>query len=98
MARNIKKGVTTNQIKKGMRVLMQNGMRATMGDNRRGNVRFITDCGPLKDSGDEYAHKILAVELKGKWVPVTHTPAQIKMRQRTELMDSLIRHYEKEGD
>lgn len=89
--------ITTNQIKKGMRVLMQNGMRATMGDNRRGNVRRITHCGPLNDSGDEYAHKIVAVRVKGTWVPVTHTPTQVKTRQRCEFMDALITQYTKEG-
>jgi hypothetical protein len=70
----------TNDIKKGMRIVLNNGWEATMYDNARGNIRLAEVEGFYTEIGSIYAHDIAAVRVDGTWLPVTLTPAQLKLR------------------
>jgi hypothetical protein len=69
----------TNDIKKGMRIVLNNGWKATMYDNARGNIRMAEVEGFYTEIGSIYAHDIAAVEVSGVWHPVELTPAQEKL-------------------
>lgn len=75
----------TNDIKKGMRIVLNNGWKATMYDNMRGNIRMAEVEGFYTEVGSIYAHDIAAVEVNGVWVPVTYTPAQLKLRSEVKM-------------
>jgi hypothetical protein len=53
----------------------------TIHDNRKGVRRMVEVEGFYKEIGDVYAHDIIAYQADGKWLPVEHTPAQLKLRQ-----------------
>lgn len=69
----------TNDIKKGMRIVLRNGWEATMYDNARGNIRLAEVEGHYTEIGSIYAHDIAAVRVDGTWLPITLTPAQVKL-------------------
>ncbi len=67
----------TNEIKKGMRVLLANGWEATMLDNAKGNIRYAEVEGYVTESGSIYAHDIVRVLNKeGEWELVELTDKQ----------------------
>jgi len=68
--------MTTNDIKKGMRVLLYNGWEARIEDNKKGNIRFATVFGDYTEMGSIYAHDIESVEVNGEWVDINHTTKQ----------------------
>lgn len=70
----------TNEIKKGMRVKLNNGWFGTMADNMRGNTRMVTVEGIYTETGSVYAHDIVRAFVNGVWVDVEHTPAQLKLK------------------
>ena len=74
----------TNELKKGTRVELSNGWRATLEDNKRGNSRMATVEGIVVEMGSIYAHDIRYYMTgdgpTGEWHRVEHTPAQIKLR------------------
>ena len=74
----------TNDIKKGTRIQLRNGWYGTMMDNTRTNTRVVDVEGTYREIGSVYAHDIVRVLVRGKnvdtWVPVEHTPSQIKVR------------------
>ena len=72
----------TNDIKKGMRILLANGWFGTMADNRKGNTRLAEVEGIYRELGSVYSHDIVEVEVDGCFVPVEHTPAQVKLRSQ----------------
>ena len=74
--------VKTNDLKKGCRVLLNNGWYATLEDNARGNVRLATVEGYVTEMGSIYAHDIAQAEFSGSWVKVSHTPKQVEMKNR----------------
>ena len=77
----------TNDIKKGMRIVLRNGWKATMYDNARGNIRMAEVEGHYTEIGSIYAHDIASVESSpGVWVPVTLTPAQEKLSAQVEAL------------
>ena len=80
--------MTTNDLKKGTRVRLRNGWFATMMDNRRGNIRLADVEGIYREVGSVYAHDIIAAEVNGSWVSVTHTDKQNKSRS---VVDPLFR-------
>lgn len=72
----------TNEIKKGTRVLLRNGWQGTMWDNARGNTRMVEVEGFFTEIGSVYSHDIMAAKgPDGNWIPVEHTPAQLKLRK-----------------
>jgi hypothetical protein len=78
--------IFTNNVKKGERVRLRNDWEAVMLDNLKGNIRYATVEGDFTESGSIYAHDIMAVQRNDEWLPVTHTPAQNKLRAELEVM------------
>ena len=80
--------MTTNEIKKGMRIKsVQLGVPVTgiMMDNLKGNTRLVdvkgSEVGMFDEMGSVYSHDIIVVEVDGNWVDVTHTEKQLKLKQ-----------------
>lgn len=80
--------MTTNEIKKGMKIKsVQLGVPVTgiMLDNARGNTRLVdvkgSEVGMFDEMGSIYAHDITLVEVDGRWVDVTHTERQLKLKE-----------------
>lgn len=72
----------TNDIKKGTRIQLRNGWQGTMKDNAKGNTRMAEVEGFVTEIGSVYSHDIVAAQgPDGNWIPVEHTPAQIKLRK-----------------
>lgn len=69
--------MTTNDIKKGMLVRLNNGWEARVEDNRKGATRTATVFGYYTEMGSIYAHDIAAVEVNGRWVDVQRTKKEI---------------------
>ena len=79
--------MTTNEIKKGMRVrTTQLGAPVTgiMMDSKKGNTRLIdtkgSEVGLFDEMGSVYAYDIVAAEVDGEWVNVEHTEKQLKLK------------------
>jgi len=83
----------TNDIKKGMWVLLRNGWHGEVWDNGRGNTRVVDVYGFEHEAGSVYAHDIVAYAVKPVNRPVEsrysfdwktdveHTPAQLKCKE-----------------
>lgn len=75
----------TNDLKKGTRVQLRGtGWYATLIDNAKGNTRMADVEGWFREMGSVYAHDIVSALVDGKWQPVEHTPAQLKLRKTVE--------------
>jgi hypothetical protein len=72
--------ITTNEIKKGDRILQVNGWFGTMYDNKKGNIRMAEVEGLYTEIGSVYSHDIVAAQKDGVWHVVKHTDAQDKVR------------------
>ena len=79
----------TNEIKKGTKVLsVQLGVPVLgiMMDNKKGNTRLIdvkgSEVGLFDEMGSVYAHDIIEAKIDDAWIPVTHTEAQLKLKQQ----------------
>lgn len=75
--------VTTNEIKKGWMVKLRNGFTAKCLDDRKGNIRRMEVYGVVTESGDVYAHDIVAARpaTSPDWTHVSITPAQKKAQE-----------------
>ena len=80
--------MTTNDIKKGMRVrTTQLGAPVTgiMMDSLKGNTRLIetkgSEVGLFDEMGSVYAYDIVSAEVDGKWVRIEHTEKQLKLKE-----------------
>jgi len=79
--------MTTNELKKGVRVLLRNGWEATLADNRKGNTRLATVYGYFTEMGSVYSHDIVSyMTALGDWENVEHTDAQKKCKQMNDAM------------
>ena len=67
----------TNDLKKGARVLLRNGWKATVADNAKGNTRMCEVEGDFTEIGSVYSHDIVRDLTTGE--RIEHTPAQIKL-------------------
>jgi hypothetical protein len=89
----MKKGLNmkTNDLKKGDRVLLNNGWYATIADNKKGNIRMAEVEGLYTETGSVYSHEI------GFYIPSTsfgdgprvqleHTDKQLKLKAQLEEM------------
>jgi hypothetical protein len=75
----------TNDLKKGVRVLLANGWYATIADNARGNTRMCDVEGFYREIGSVYSHDIVrAINAAGDWEMVEYTPAQDALRKQVE--------------
>lgn len=79
----------TNDIKKGMRIRLNNGWYATMCDNARGNIRMAEVEGFYTEVGSIYAHDIALVYVDNDWVPINYTAAQDKLRKNVQIVTDL---------
>ena len=80
--------MTTNEIKKGMRIKsVQLGVPVTgiMLDNMKGNTRLVdvkgSEVGMFDEMGSVYSHDIILVEVNSNWVEVEHTEKQLKLQE-----------------
>tara|TARA_R100001530_G_C4293351_1_gene148588 strand:+ start:399 stop:647 length:249 start_codon:yes stop_codon:yes gene_type:complete len=78
----------TNELKKGDRVVLANGWKATIEDNRKGNTRLATVYGIFTEMGSVYSHDILyKVDMTtGQTTPIDHTPQQNKCKTMNNLL------------
>lgn len=77
----------TNDLKKGCRVLLDNGWYATIQDNLKGDTRLMTVEGHVTEMGSVYSHDIVQAEVNNHWVTVQHTPKQADLRERVSVFD-----------
>jgi hypothetical protein len=68
----------TNDLKKGMMVTLNNGWKARIEDNKKGNIRMATVYGIATEMGSIYASDITNVMVNAQWIPVIQTAAQVK--------------------
>ena len=85
--------MTTNDIKKGMRVrTTQLGAPVTgvMLDSLKGNTRLIetkgSEVGLFDEMGSVYAYDIVAAEVDGEGIPIEHTEKQLKLKATVSQM------------
>lgn len=72
----------TNELKKGVRVLLRNGWEAVIEDNLKGNTRMATVYGYCTEMGSVYSHDIsMYQDSQGNWHSLEHTPAQLKLKK-----------------
>ena len=81
--------MTTNEIKKGMKIRsIQLGVPCSgiMLDNMKGNTRLVdvkgSEVGLFDEMGSVYSHDIILVEVDGRWVEIEHTDKQKKLSQQ----------------
>lgn len=70
-----------NDIKKGDHLLLKNGWKAVMFDNKKGNIRMAEVDGLYKEIGSIYVWDIDCVKVGTEWVSVDLTEKQIKAQQ-----------------
>jgi hypothetical protein len=71
----------SNEIKKGDLMLLKNGWKAVMFDNKKGNIRMAEVDGLYKEIGSIYVWDIDYVKAGTEWVSVDLTEKQIKAQQ-----------------
>lgn len=74
----------TADIKKGMRIVLDNGWYATMKDNGRGTTRVAEVEGFYTETGSIYSHDIVAVQTPTGWEAVVHTDKELKCKEMNE--------------
>jgi hypothetical protein len=76
----------TNDIKKGMRIILTNGWQGTMMDNMRGNIRVAEIEGIYTETGSVYAFDIaMAQPLNdGIWHKIELTEKQLDSKKMNE--------------
>ena len=72
--------ITTNEIKKGDRILQANGWFGTMYDNKKGTIRMAEVEGLFTEIGSVYAHDIIAARKDDVWHGIEYTDKQNKSR------------------
>lgn len=66
----------TNDLKKGDMVMLRNGWKARIEDNKKGNIRVATVYGTYTEMGSVYSHDIVRYEADGVFASIEHTDAQ----------------------
>lgn len=75
----------SNDIKKGMRILLNNGWYGTMKDNARGTIRVAEVEGFYTEIGSVYSFDIrMAQGTDGVWHHIEYTPKEIEVKQMNE--------------
>ena len=78
--------MTTDDLKKGSRIMLANGWEADLLDNKKGNVRMAKVYGTFTESGSVYSHDIPSYLSEGEWKPVEHTDKQLKHKEMLNTM------------
>lgn len=76
--------IKTADIKKGTRILLNNGWQGTMLDNKKGVTRFAEVEGYFTEMGSIYAHDICAALINSEWVAVEYTQKEIDCKKMNE--------------
>ena len=78
----------TNDLKKGMRVQLNNGWYGTVADNAKGNIRMVTVEGYETETGSVYSHDIIwAIGYGGvDRTRIEHTAAQLALQRDVEIL------------
>lgn len=74
--------VWANDVKRGVRVRLDNGWEARIEDNKKGNTRLATVYGNYTEMGSVYTKDIKEVQINGMWRPVKLSDAQAKAAKR----------------
>jgi len=75
-------GVSSKEIRKGTKVILRNGWKATIEDNKTtSHTRVATVQGYFTEMGSVYSTDIVEAMVDGFWHIVAHTPAQLKAAQ-----------------
>lgn len=77
--------ITSNELKKGDMVMLNNGWKARIEDNKKGNIRLATVYGLYTEMGSVYAHDIGYRIADGAKVVPTAGQAKVK-----KLVDGLF--------
>ena len=75
-----------NDVKKGMRVQLNNGWYGTMMDNLKGATRMVTVEGIVTETGSVYTHDIRKVLVNGVWEDVELSAKQAAHRSKLKMM------------
>ena len=72
----------TAEIKKGMRVKLDNGWYGTMMDNMRGTTRLVEVEGYYTEIGSVYSYDISMVlpHRSGAWIELEYTEKELKVK------------------
>jgi hypothetical protein len=71
--------VSIKDVKKGTKVILRNGWKATIEDNKTNSqTRVATVYGDYTEMGSVYSTDIVEAMFDGLWFVVQHTPAQLK--------------------
>ena len=77
----------TNDLKKGTRVLLNNGWEATICDNMKGNTRCCDVEGDFREMGSVYSHDMkMWMNALGDWEPIEHTEKQLTLKKQLQAM------------
>lgn len=77
----------TNDLKKGMRVQLNNGWYGTVADNAKGNIRDVRVEGYETETGSVYSHDIMYyVDEQGNKTRIEHTAAQLALQRDVEIL------------
>jgi len=71
----------TKDIKKGMRMRLDNGWYATMMDNGRGTTRIAEVEGFYTETGSIYTYDIVVAQTPTGWEAVVHTEKELKLKE-----------------
>ena len=81
--------MTPNDLKKGDFVMLRNGWKARIEDNRKGTTRICTVWGFETEMGSVYAHDMVYKlakpdDINSEIVPLVLTPSMVKCRNLNE--------------
>jgi hypothetical protein len=76
----------TNELKKGDKIILRNGWRGIIEDNKKGNTRLATVFGTNIEIGSVYSHNIMFVEKEEEIIEIEHTKQQKNYRERLKRM------------
>ena len=77
--------IRTDQLTKGTRVRMRNGWEAIVVEPCKGNTLVAKVFGDFTETGNVYAHNIVATEVDGKWVEVEMTEEQMQFYEQLKM-------------
>lgn len=78
--------IKTADIKKGTRIMLNNGWQGTMLDSKKGVTRFAEIEGYFTEMGSIYAHDIRAAYINDEWVNVEYTQKEIDCKKMNEMI------------
>lgn len=76
--------IKTADIKKGTRILLNNGWQGTMLDSKKGVTRFAEVEGYFTEMGSIYAHDIRAALIDNQWVKIEYTQKELECKALNE--------------